>query len=332
MLSTDLPWTALSGWFQVGWGEVLTADEVTRLRYFGCDLVAWRDEEGAPVVADAYCPHMGAHLGFGGSVIDGCVRCPLHGWTWGSDGCNVAIPFSQATSDRRLRLWPTEEFRGALFVWHDPLGRSPWYNLLDELSFSGATQDTNAMIQGGFPNAAHLYPSVSIHPLIAIEDRVDVDHFAGPHATVPPELLSLELRKHSFSSVVTLAGEGEKIGTRIESLAIGIGVSWLSIEFASQTTDIMLSVTPVAEGESDILHTVWCRSEPATANAAELELRSVVSMMRQELEQDLVVWAHLKYSREIPEEHFQSAASLKAVRAWAQRFFPAEVDWPDGNA
>ena len=38
------------------------------LRYFDQELVIFRTESGAVKVLDAYCPHMGAHLGYG-SVI-----------------------------------------------------------------------------------------------------------------------------------------------------------------------------------------------------------------------------------------------------------------------
>ena len=30
----------------------------------------------------AHCPHMGAHLGFGGRVVGEAIRCPMHGFSF----------------------------------------------------------------------------------------------------------------------------------------------------------------------------------------------------------------------------------------------------------
>ena len=90
-----------SGWFQVGWSEELAepgADVIKRMRYFGRDLVMYRAASGQVVVLDAYCPHMGAHLGYGGTVCGNAIQCPYHGWQWGPAGENVQIPYSAKCS------------------------------------------------------------------------------------------------------------------------------------------------------------------------------------------------------------------------------------------
>ena len=37
------------------------------MTYFGRELIAWRAESGQLTVMDAYCEHLGAHLGYGGT-------------------------------------------------------------------------------------------------------------------------------------------------------------------------------------------------------------------------------------------------------------------------
>ena len=60
------------GWYQVGYPDDVDPGQARPLHYFGRDLVIWRDEDaGAFHVNDAYCPHLDAHLGHGGSV-HGC--------------------------------------------------------------------------------------------------------------------------------------------------------------------------------------------------------------------------------------------------------------------
>ena len=53
------------GWFQVLFSSDLNIGDAIPLRYFGQELVAFRTENGVARVVDAYCPHMGAHLGYG---------------------------------------------------------------------------------------------------------------------------------------------------------------------------------------------------------------------------------------------------------------------------
>ena len=56
------------GWFVVCYSDELAKGEVKPVTYFERELVVWRGEDGAPRVLDAYCPHLGAHLGYGGKV------------------------------------------------------------------------------------------------------------------------------------------------------------------------------------------------------------------------------------------------------------------------
>jgi len=56
------------GWYVVGWSADLEVGAVTPLRYFGRDFVLFRGEDARATLLAAHCPHLGAHLGFGGRV------------------------------------------------------------------------------------------------------------------------------------------------------------------------------------------------------------------------------------------------------------------------
>jgi phenylpropionate dioxygenase-like ring-hydroxylating dioxygenase large terminal subunit len=58
------------GWFQVAYGDNILRGQVQPLRYFGKDVVLFRTSAGVLTVLDAHCPHMGAHLGYGGKLQD----------------------------------------------------------------------------------------------------------------------------------------------------------------------------------------------------------------------------------------------------------------------
>src|SRR5687767_666723 len=89
-LELDYP----NGWFQVAYADDLSVGEVVKMRYFGQELVLFRTESGEAQVLDAYCAHLGSHLGVGGVVAGECIRCPFHAWAYGTDGVCREIPYA----------------------------------------------------------------------------------------------------------------------------------------------------------------------------------------------------------------------------------------------
>ena len=116
-----------TGWFQIGWSDDVPMGTVRPLRYFGNELVTYRDTDGRLHVLDAYCRHLGGHLGYGGHVQGDCVVCPFHGWHWNGEGRNTHIPYQpdRPNKARRVRVWPVHERFGIVYVWHGVEGREP---------------------------------------------------------------------------------------------------------------------------------------------------------------------------------------------------------------
>ena len=81
-------------WYVVAEGADVAAAPVA-IRLLGVDLVLWRAPSGAIVGAPDRCPHREAPLS-AGSVHDGCLVCPYHGWTFADDGRCVEVPSSGA--------------------------------------------------------------------------------------------------------------------------------------------------------------------------------------------------------------------------------------------
>lgn len=62
------------------------------ISYCGRNVVLFRGRTGKAYVLDAYCAHMGAHLGVGGKVrFDTCIECPFHGWTFDGETGNCVL-------------------------------------------------------------------------------------------------------------------------------------------------------------------------------------------------------------------------------------------------
>ena len=69
---------------------------------------------------------MGAHLGRGGCVEDGAIRCPFHGMRFDGTGACVSIPGEvKIPPAMKTPAWEAREVDGAVLVWHDPAGAPP---------------------------------------------------------------------------------------------------------------------------------------------------------------------------------------------------------------
>ncbi len=95
-------------------------------------MVAWRAQSGRLTVMDAYCEHLGAHLGYGGHVEGEAIECPFHGWQWNAEGRNVRIPYEpRPNPGRRMRTYPVTERNASVYIWYDARRRDPYFDVPD---------------------------------------------------------------------------------------------------------------------------------------------------------------------------------------------------------
>lgn len=87
----------------------------------GARFVLWRGPDGGVVAAADRCPHREAPLS-AGRVVDGCLECPYHGWTFGAGGRCVRVPSAASgvpvPPAAHLRALPVTERFG--LVWLSP--------------------------------------------------------------------------------------------------------------------------------------------------------------------------------------------------------------------
>ena len=83
------------GWFCVGISSELGPGDVRPASYFGRELVLFRTQAGEARVLDAYCPHLGAHLGHGGKIDGEVIVCPFHGWRFDGNGTGTAMLYGK---------------------------------------------------------------------------------------------------------------------------------------------------------------------------------------------------------------------------------------------
>jgi len=118
-----------TGWYAVAESRAILHDTLKPVAYLGRQMIVFRNRSGAAQVADAYCPHLGAHLAsHDGRVENGTIVCPFHKWNWdGESGRCVHIPYASSLPPGgvRLTLYPTREVDGAILVWYHPSGGEP---------------------------------------------------------------------------------------------------------------------------------------------------------------------------------------------------------------
>ena len=174
------------GWFCVEYSDQLKPLESVPLRYFDTDLVLFRTESGKAVVLDAYCPHLGAHLGHGihedagkGGRVEGeTIVCPFHAWRFDSNGKCVEIPYAKnlppkVKDQQCLRVWPVVERNQVISVWYHPDGLPPQW---DVPVFEEANSDEWGEIQR-FEWVIHT------HMQEMSENAADPAHFRYVHRT-----------------------------------------------------------------------------------------------------------------------------------------------------
>jgi len=223
--SSRFPFGIPRGWFVLVMSSELPACAPIPLRAFGRDLVAYRGESGQAHVVDAYCPHLGAHLGHGGCVEGESIRCPFHGWRYDAEGRCTEVPGSPITPDKaRLRTYPVREQNGTLLVFFDPAPLAatqgtPWD--LPELEEEGWTT----------PRLVH-WKRLRTHPQEIFENTVDVAHIGPVHDGRQARLRGKPRREGERMTVeVAFTAPGDIVGmpgtlndVELDVTMIGLGV------------------------------------------------------------------------------------------------------------
>ncbi len=177
----DLPF----GWFLMAWSDEIPPGTVLPRYYLDRHLVVWRDDEGQAHVQDAFCPHLGAHLGHGGSVKGTDIECPFHGWTFDGDGHNTCIPYSERTNAKaKVHSYPVVEVADHfVMAWFHPFDEPPMWELRLPPE---ATSDE-------FTEWRTVHFVVNAAPQELAENTVDAPHFRYVHHTdVVPEIESYD--------------------------------------------------------------------------------------------------------------------------------------------
>lgn len=89
----------------------LTKDMLIPIELFGETWVLFRDENGHAACVKDECAHRACPLSLG-SVIDGHVQCPYHGWEYNAEGVCTKMPSTAQCSGVTVSSLPCAEHHG----------------------------------------------------------------------------------------------------------------------------------------------------------------------------------------------------------------------------
>lgn len=109
-------------WTPVAFSGQLRADRALRVSVAGTAVALFRDAQGAPAAVLDRCPHRGVALSLG-TVTQGALQCPFHGWRFDHAGRCVHVPWNPEARREHLGAVaiPAYELAGQLWI-HTSLG------------------------------------------------------------------------------------------------------------------------------------------------------------------------------------------------------------------
>lgn len=294
-----------SGWFQVAYSDELAAGQVLPLSYFGKDLVLFRTEDGKPYALDAFCPHLGAHLGYGGKVDHGAIQCPFHGWRISGEGKCVGIPYSDVIpASAKIAAWPVREDNGMILLHHSPEGKEPLWEVPKMPEFHS---------EAWGPTVKKRW-KVRTHIQEILENIVDSAHFRSVHRIIqlPETKVEVEgpvLRSRSKTKMGTPRGD---VDAEITWEAHGMGFGW--IRFAGIVETLFVNaITPIDEDSVDLRFSFLQKKEdPAGVKAA------LIEEICSQVDEDIPIWENKIYRAQ--PRLAQGEGTIMIFRKWCRQF------------
>ncbi len=304
------------GWFQIGWEDELKPGEIQPLEYFGKHLVLWRDDNGIASLNSAFCPHLGAHLGFGGTVTGEELACPFHGWRFTADGKNSLIPYSTRINKKAcVESFPVEERNGLIMAWYHPDGEEPMWDIPQVPEFNDP--DFTDVITREYEIEAPWQDLA--------ENGVDSAHFRYVHHTEEvPELVSYNADGHvaRMKSIQKFPTPRGIVDGYINADSYGPGFS--VVHFGGIVDTVLMGCnTPVDENKCRMRFTFTVRSM-GDSDLDSTVGEAFVNEIHRQVREDAPIWNNKAY---IPRPALADTdGPFTKFRKWAAQFYAEGVE------
>lgn len=300
-----------TGWYRIAHSPEIEPGQVKPIKAFGQELVLFRGEDGKPALLDAYCPHMGAHLGHGGTVNGNCVKCPFHAWSFDAEGTCVEIPYAKKIPPKaRVKPWTIQEINGMIMAWHHIDGEPPSWELpvISEL--------TDPL----WSEPVHRHWKIRTHNQEMGENAVDVAHFRYLHGTknYPEAVVEFGYPlMHMRAETLMETPKGDTKGI-IESHCYGFGLA-LNRFLGLADTLLIATQTPIDDDYVDVFFSFYVKKWD-NADITRGVGKAFVDEVTRQLEQDIPVWENKIYVH--PPMLCAGDGPVGKYRKWSAQFYP----------
>ncbi len=305
------------GWFLMATSDEVKPGKVISRRLADEDVVLYRTAGGRLRAVRPYCPHLGAHLGHGGTVRGENLVCPFHHFQFDPEGACVRTGYGTAPPRARLGRLEHREIDGLVLVWRHARGLPPSW----EVEVPPAAD---------FPAPHRRVRTLAAHPQDFMENAIDFGHFAALHRLVvditdPPRFEGA--RMETAYRLGRAAGQRNgmySFGPSVRTVVQGLGVMYGEAENYGFRLRIWFCVTPVGPRHvrmcltAAVRHTRPGRTGAARVVAALLP-RAVTYASGLETGKDVPVWehmAHLERPRLV-----EGDGPITRFRRWARQFY-----------
>lgn len=162
-----------AAWY-VGVASTQLTGSPVAVRIHDQPIALFRDEDGVAHAVMDRCPHRAVALSLG-TIEEGMITCPYHGWRFDGSGQCRHIPSlseGQAIKDTGLRGYLTSERDGYVWIW------------------TGAeAPEQGPLAIDGFADRLWLQGAIDLacEPILPIENNLDICHAAFTHPNEHPQ-------------------------------------------------------------------------------------------------------------------------------------------------
>jgi len=317
-----------SGWYALAFSAELARERLVVRPFVGRELVLFRTRSGRACAMDAYCPHLGAHFGHGGTVEGEILRCPFHGFCFDPSGRCVATGYAtKPPPNACIETWPLREVNGMLLVYHGAEGTPSW--------------EVPALDWSGWSAPFYRRFVLHAHPQETTENSVDLGHFAYVHGyrsvrmqrdvVTDGPYLSTAYTARRAAPLLGRLSPALEVDFEFETHIHGLGYSQVDVLVRGFDVRARMWVLPApidaerislylaasGDGSADAAH-AWLRPIPGRLRAA-LIGRGLLAALAADARQDFDIWQNKRYLH--PPALAQGDGPIGKYRTWATRFY-----------
>ena len=253
------------------WHAVATSDSVDSkifsVRLLQNDYVLWRTPDGQVVAASDICTHRQAPLSKG-TLEDGCLRCPYHGWLFGNEGHCLEVPSASEglpiPPKANLKSLHVEEKYGLIWLCpNEPDAPVPEVAAESDSSFTRL----NTKMQIWNADSTRM-----------IDNMLDISHFPYTHRgtfgieqeTVVPKIkleqldqtffgYGYEVKINNVGSTKIMSGGGNDVVKLFMTTGFALPFSVLSTMSYETGVEhkLFMTAAPIEEGKSIYTFVIW---------------------------------------------------------------------------